>query len=491
MSKKPVVLLIRDGWGINPGGKANAKQNGDATLLARTPFHDQLYATYPVCKVSASGEDVGLPEGQMGNSEVGHLNLGAGRIVYQDLTRINKAIRDGELVKNAVLQEAFSKAKGLGFQIPSETGLSVPMWQRAIYKIVGIGAIFLGIWAVRAEWFGGRSTPPFAAAKAQPKIRALHEARRLEEASALASDAILESPMAHVLYLQKGAIELNFEGTQNEVDGYFAAERAISPDWPQVPLLQGNCWLPFDPTRTAALYKDAVDRAHRIDRAQGTGWSRALTMFEIVLQQSEIYPELQRKLFNVATQNPEMTLLWLRQVQPAVAAEKIPVLSQDVAFLNVLQLDSKKAFARVWYEKGNRDTLFTFAKQHPDWQEAIWPMTVRRLIDAREFQSALELVSKKYQVDLLLPEPGGKKRLTMHEESDDPLVNFDFYWQTGNEITARRIIAEAAVKADATHRTAPEIWRKNAALSVRAGQWEPAWRHLQRYLQETGRPLSF
>ena len=95
MSKKPVVLIIRDGWGINPGGKAQAQANGDATLLARTPFHDHLYATYPRGTVSASGEDVGLPEGQMGNSEVGHLNLGAGRIVYQDLTRINKSIRDG------------------------------------------------------------------------------------------------------------------------------------------------------------------------------------------------------------------------------------------------------------------------------------------------------------------------------------------------------------------------------------------------------------
>ena len=111
-NKKPVVLIIRDGWGINPGGKAQAEANGDATLLARTPFHDQLYTRYPWAKISGSGEDVGLPEGQMGNSEVGHLNLGAGRIVYQDLTRINKAIRDGELASNPVLVEAFEKAKG-------------------------------------------------------------------------------------------------------------------------------------------------------------------------------------------------------------------------------------------------------------------------------------------------------------------------------------------------------------------------------------------
>ena len=112
MAKKPVVLIIRDGWGINPGGRAQAVQNGDATLLASTPFHDHLYATYPMGTVSASGEDVGLPAGQMGNSEVGHLNLGAGRIVYQDLTRINKSIRDGELAGNATLKEAFAEAKG-------------------------------------------------------------------------------------------------------------------------------------------------------------------------------------------------------------------------------------------------------------------------------------------------------------------------------------------------------------------------------------------
>jgi 2,3-bisphosphoglycerate-independent phosphoglycerate mutase len=108
----PVMLIIRDGWGINPGGKAKAKENGDATLLARTPFHDQLYRDYPGGKLNASGADVGLPEGQMGNSEVGHLNLGAGRIVLQDLTRINKAIAAGELDRNRAAQETFAAARG-------------------------------------------------------------------------------------------------------------------------------------------------------------------------------------------------------------------------------------------------------------------------------------------------------------------------------------------------------------------------------------------
>ncbi len=111
MSKQPVVLMIRDGWGVNPGGEATAERDGNATLLARTPFHDQLLERYPVGYLSASGLDVGLPEGQMGNSEVGHLNLGAGRIVYQDLTRINKAVSDGSLATNPVLKEAFAQAQ--------------------------------------------------------------------------------------------------------------------------------------------------------------------------------------------------------------------------------------------------------------------------------------------------------------------------------------------------------------------------------------------
>ena len=109
---KPVVLIIRDGWGINPNGAANAQADGNATLLAHTPFHNELYAKYPGATLSASGLDVGLPEGQMGNSEVGHLNLGAGRVVYQDLTRINKAVAEGKLRENPVLKEMFAKAKG-------------------------------------------------------------------------------------------------------------------------------------------------------------------------------------------------------------------------------------------------------------------------------------------------------------------------------------------------------------------------------------------
>jgi 2,3-bisphosphoglycerate-independent phosphoglycerate mutase len=105
MEKKKAILVIMDGWGQ---GQVPA---ADAIAHAKTPFVSSLYSKYPHSTLVTCGEDVGLPEGQMGNSEVGHLNLGAGRIVYQELQRINVAIRTGELAANSVLQNTFNYAK--------------------------------------------------------------------------------------------------------------------------------------------------------------------------------------------------------------------------------------------------------------------------------------------------------------------------------------------------------------------------------------------
>lgn len=104
MSKK-VALIVLDGWGI---GK---QDRGNAVFMADTPFMDHLLENYPHSELLTHGEHVGLPEGQMGNSEVGHLNIGAGRVVYQDLVKINKAVADGSLEENSVLTEAMDYAK--------------------------------------------------------------------------------------------------------------------------------------------------------------------------------------------------------------------------------------------------------------------------------------------------------------------------------------------------------------------------------------------
>jgi 2,3-bisphosphoglycerate-independent phosphoglycerate mutase len=105
---RPILLLVLDGWGINP------RREGNAVALARTPTMDELWQRYPHTVLHASGEAVGLPHGQMGNSEVGHLNLGAGRVVYQDFTRISKAIREGKFFENAALLEGMRKIKKAG-----------------------------------------------------------------------------------------------------------------------------------------------------------------------------------------------------------------------------------------------------------------------------------------------------------------------------------------------------------------------------------------
>src|SRR5688572_20261849 len=104
MSKK-VVLIVMDGWG------EAAATGKNAIAAANTPFVDSLYNNYPHCHLFTSGEFVGLPDGQMGNSEVGHLNIGAGRVIYQDLVRINKAIRDESFFNEKALTDILEYAK--------------------------------------------------------------------------------------------------------------------------------------------------------------------------------------------------------------------------------------------------------------------------------------------------------------------------------------------------------------------------------------------
>jgi len=158
--KIPTLLLILDGYGLAPKGP------GNAISLAKTPCLDKLFDTYPWTKLQACGQAVGLPAGQMGNSEVGHLNLGAGRIVDQDIVRINKAIDDGSLANNPVLTEFVEKIKqGTGrvhlLGLLSDGGVhSLQDHLYALIKILqakGIKQIFIHC------FLDGRDTPPKSA----------------------------------------------------------------------------------------------------------------------------------------------------------------------------------------------------------------------------------------------------------------------------------------------------------------------------------------
>jgi 2,3-bisphosphoglycerate-independent phosphoglycerate mutase len=166
--KKPLVLVILDGWGHREEAEHNA------ILAARTPTWDRLWRDYPHGLISGSGEDVGLPEGQMGNSEVGHMNLGAGRVVYQDFTRITKAIRDGDFFTNPVLTGAVDAAKAsdgavhiMGLLSPggvhSHEDHLVAMADLAMQR--GAKAVYVH------AFLDGRDTPPRSAEASLARMR--------------------------------------------------------------------------------------------------------------------------------------------------------------------------------------------------------------------------------------------------------------------------------------------------------------------------------
>lgn len=157
MSKKPTVLMILDGYGLNE------KTEGNAVAQAKTPVMDDLMKNYPFVKGNASGLAVGLPDGQMGNSEVGHLNMGAGRIVYQELTRITKEIEDGIFFKNEALVAAMENCKKNGsdlhlFGLLSDGGVhSHNTHMYALLEMAkrnGIKNVYLH------AFLDGRDTPP-------------------------------------------------------------------------------------------------------------------------------------------------------------------------------------------------------------------------------------------------------------------------------------------------------------------------------------------
>jgi len=123
--KRPFVLIVRDGWGKNPFPEWN---KANAVYLAKHPVADKLLAEYPNTLIHTSGFDVGLPENTMGNSEVGHQNIGAGRVVDQESVKITKAVRDGEFFSNVELNAAVSNALEKGtdlhlFGIVSDAGV--------------------------------------------------------------------------------------------------------------------------------------------------------------------------------------------------------------------------------------------------------------------------------------------------------------------------------------------------------------------------------
>ncbi|MCB1690974.1 MAG: 2,3-bisphosphoglycerate-independent phosphoglycerate mutase [Halioglobus sp.] len=169
-NKKPTVLIVLDGWGYREESKDNAIAN------ANTPVWDRLWAECPHALISASGEDVGLPGGQMGNSEVGHMSLGAGRVIYQNITRIDKAISDGSFNQNPALTGGIDKAIAAGgavhiFGLLSPGG--VHSHEEQIFAAIRLAAERGARRVYLHAFLDGRDTPPRSAAPSLEKADAL------------------------------------------------------------------------------------------------------------------------------------------------------------------------------------------------------------------------------------------------------------------------------------------------------------------------------
>ncbi len=157
---RPVVLCILDGWGLSPSREANA------VALARTPNFDRIWAACPHAQLAAHGPDVGLPEGQMGNSEVGHTNIGAGRVVWMDLPRIDNAIEDGSFAANAELGRFVEALKASG-GTAHVAGLASPGGVHAHQRHIAAAAAVLaaaGVPVAVHAFLDGRDVPPKSAA---------------------------------------------------------------------------------------------------------------------------------------------------------------------------------------------------------------------------------------------------------------------------------------------------------------------------------------
>jgi 2,3-bisphosphoglycerate-independent phosphoglycerate mutase len=162
----PVVLCILDGWGLNPSREANA------VALGATPNFDRIWKECPHAQLAAHGPDVGLPEGQMGNSEVGHTNIGAGRIVWMDLPRIDKAIGDGSFASNPALADFIAAVKAAG-GTAHLAGLASPGGVHSHQRHVAAAAAVIaaaGVPVMVHAFLDGRDVPPRAAG-----ARAVHD----------------------------------------------------------------------------------------------------------------------------------------------------------------------------------------------------------------------------------------------------------------------------------------------------------------------------
>lgn len=261
--------MILDGWGVNP------RAEGNAILEAATPHMDSLAERYPSTTISISGLDVGLPDGQMGNSEVGHMHLGSGRVIYQDLTLIHRAIDDGSFFSNRIFRDALGAAKMVGGRLHLMGLLGdggVHSHQRHLEALVEVGnrekmdRIFLHL------FLDGRDTPPNSAPEflrqLQAKIKGYPTVRIATLSGryyAMDRDRRWERTEKAYLALTEGvgvqassALEAIEKSYQNEITDEFVLPTVIQESFPEAAVRDGDA---------VVFFNFRADRARQLTRA--------------------------------------------------------------------------------------------------------------------------------------------------------------------------------------------------------------------------------
>ena len=362
---------------------------------------------------------------------------------------------------------------GMGLQTTPRAAVRPSRAGHLLFVLLGLGACGLGIQMVRAQWFGGHPSVPFAGYSAQTDIIGLRVDGKLAEAASAAREALKAYPLIDRLYFQLAVTLLRIDPKNNEADSLLRAQRAVSADLPQTPIDQGNLWLAIDPSRTAAAWLEGIRRRHLLDQSQHFGDSAVVALYRDFLGQAAPFPEVQKQLLAASTHGPAFTLAWLEQALPELAAAEFPHSAGSI-----LTGPDRRRFLQLWYARGNREALFEWLASQPDWSRAAWPIAVHRLTDAGKFEEAVHKAAAQFDISLELP--------TSSSESP-PIADvgaasaFSTYWRKGNFVSARRILEEARAK---PHPTDPEVWRLSAALCVREGQWQTAWQYVERYLRE-------
>jgi tetratricopeptide (TPR) repeat protein len=371
---------------------------------------------------------------------------------------------------------------GLGFQHSPREVRRPPLGQYLLFICAGFGAITLGVGLVRAEWFNGPPSPPYAGLRAQPEIMRLRIDGRIPEAVTTARAAIQESPMTERLYFQLGVALLKLESHNAEAESALRVQRLLLPYASRVAVEQGDLWKEIDPKRAAALWSEALEIRERTDRRQGTDEKAALGLFTNLIASAATAAEAQRQLLGKVTGRPEFVLTWLERAAPDLVTAEFSRLAADPAFSKNLSGPQRRSFLESWYTRGDRSALFAFVAEHPEWQQTAAPLQLRHLADSGQFEEAIRLTIERYRVSLDLPTPGASAADASSSTAAGPLDVFREAWRKGNTVTALRVLKEARKETPVD----PETLRLLAALSARDGKWPEAWRYLDQYVRAAG-----